>query len=318
MKTYYLPTEQIDAYLLDLLDRVKRLDPLPAVWCPVTRSGDELVKKLTNFAAKHEPSILEKAELLSIEIDNGGREISFLGGDPSEALAGKSVLLLDGAVHSGNTMCRCVDRILSHKPSHLTSYSIVVKRSSAFLPTFWSLMIDHTDRAYFLLDRIPNNRLNTGKSRKQPFVHLRKLDSAVSHRPLLESGVPSIDRLTWTDRYFQMQVSNSCTYVLETAAAIVGFVSVHIADQELVVDEVVVDPNARAHGYGGILMRFADTLARHHDCRFVRLNAIENKVDWYRGFGYEPIPGHAAISLDDEKYHPMHRKVLYHHNPLED
>lgn len=59
-------------------------------------------------------------------------------------------------------------------------------------------------------------------------------------------------------------------------------------------------------------MRFADTLARHSDCRFVRLNAIENRVSWYRDHGYTVVSGKEPLLLDSERYVPMERRVLYH------
>jgi hypothetical protein len=59
-------------------------------------------------------------------------------------------------------------------------------------------------------------------------------------------------------------------------------------------------------------MRFADTLARQSNCLWVRLNAIENKVEWYKKFGYSLIGGRVPISLDDKKYFPMEHKIIYH------
>ena len=89
-----------------------------------------------------------------------------------------------------------------------------------------------------------------------------------------------------------------------------------LGSDSLVIDEIVVDKNHHKKGYGSILLRLADTLARQSDCRFVRLNAIETRIEWYQGFGYEPSPGKRPLVLDSEKYIPMERQVLYHIDPL--
>jgi N-acetylglutamate synthase-like GNAT family acetyltransferase len=179
-------------------------------------------------------------------------------------------------------------------------------------------MINETDRAYFFLKEIPNNRLDAGPSRPQPPVQLRRLSKGhLSKQPVI-SKVKSIDRLTWSDRLFQMQSTNEtvCTYALEKAGNIVGFLTVHQDGQDaLSIDEIVVDITQREHGYGGVLLRFADTLARHSDCRAVRLNAIKDKISFYKGFDYQEIPGKDALLLDDEEYQPMERRVLYHQPP---
>jgi GNAT superfamily N-acetyltransferase len=206
----------------------------------------------------------------------------------------------------------CASQILKHSPASLTTYALAVKRCSAFFPTIWGVMTEAGDRPYFLLKQIPNNRLNAGANRKQPPVHIRLLAAEHTKLPPMPSTLESIDRVTWSDRLFQMRTSpGTSTYVLERGAIVVGFLTLHMDADQLTVAEVVVDPSHQANGYGGILMRFAETLARQADCRVVRLNAIREKVAVYEGFGFAKQPV-APIKLDDEEYHPMERLVLYH------
>ena len=175
-------------------------------------------------------------------------------------------------------------------------------------------MIDETDRAYFLLETLPNNRLDVGQHPLPP-VHLRLLSKDHLLMPAIVSGVASIDRIKWSDRLFQMEAADNgtCTYVLERASCIVGFLTIHPIDGKgVAVDEIVVDPTKQGHGYGGILLRFADNVARHSDCQIIRLNAIKSKVELYEGFGYEQCQGKSPLFIDNEEYIPMHRKVLYH------
>lgn len=323
MTTYYLGREETRAYLLDFLRRLGQVEVRPTIWCPVTRSGEALVKILVTLAVEKFPELIEGVRLLSIDVDNGRSEVSFPNGNPEDLRDG-SVLLLDGAIHSGGMMSACAAEILKYEPAELASYALVMKRGSSFIPTLWGLMINETDRAFFLLEQIPNHRLdavghNQQTQKKQPQVHLQRLSEHLLNAPALQSGVDSMDRMTWSDRHFQMVASNHeiCTYVLQRGMKLVGFVTMHrLPCGGLMVDEIVTDPEQQGKGYGGILMRFADTLARQGRCRAVRLLAIEGKVEFYEKHEYRKVGGAAPIQLDGETYLPMEKAVLYHQSPV--
>jgi ribosomal protein S18 acetylase RimI-like enzyme len=313
-----LGQEEVYAYLRDLVKRLSTASVFPTVWCPITESGESLLHALVDVVKSAFPEWLKRIQILGIEVDGDEREsrIKFLD-DPQKSIEGNSLLLLDGAVHSGRMMRDCVDEVLKHKPSAVSSYTLVIKKCSLFIPTMWGLMMDEQDRAYFLLSEIPNQRLNVGKKSQLP-LHIRLLEESHTARPPVVSGVASMDRMTWWDRLYQMNASDGdiCTYVLECSDAVAGYLTVRYFDPAgLAIDEIAVDISARRAGYGGILIRFADTLARHSNARIVRLNAIENRIDWYEGHHYFKSPGKAVLSLDKERYQPMDRKVLYHKNP---
>jgi ribosomal protein S18 acetylase RimI-like enzyme len=91
----------------------------------------------------------------------------------------------------------------------------------------------------------------------------------------------------------------------------IGYLSLHFSDStSLFITEIAVCETQQGNGYGPILMRFADNLARQSDCLWVRLNAIENKIGFYEGFGYKKIPGREPIKLDGEVYYPMEHRVM--------
>lgn len=323
MTTYYLSRSETRAYLLDLLRRLERLESRPTVWCPITRSGEALLEILVELATEKFPELIEGVRVVSIDVDSGRNEVSFPNAD-SEELRGQNVLLLDGAIHSGGMMSACAAEVLRYEPAELASYALVMKRGSSFIPTMWGLMVEETDRAFFLLDVIPNNRLdavghNGPSQKKQPQVHMQRLNERMLNAPVLKSGVDSMDRMRWSDRHFQMVASDNqtCTYVLQRGANIVGFVTMHgLPCGGLMVDEVVTDPQQRSKGYGGILMRFADTLARQGNCRVVRLLAIKNNVEYYEKHEYRRIEDAKPIPLDNEEYFPMEKAVLYHQSPV--
>jgi hypothetical protein len=124
--------------------------------------------------------------------------------------------------------------------------------------------------------------------------------------------------MTWDDRLWQMKTGDGAitTYVLEQGETIVGFLTVHIDErarpETMTIMEIASD---KGNGFGGVLIRFADTLARQSECAVVRLHAIKDRVGFYERFGYSACMGSADLSLGLEVYRPMERPVLYHHQP---
>jgi N-acetylglutamate synthase-like GNAT family acetyltransferase len=318
--TYFLGIEETRAYLRDLLRRIERFEMRPTVWCPITRSGIDLLKVMLDLIRAEFPQLAEGVRVLPIEVDG---KIKFLAGNPSSSLWGQSVLLLDGAIHSGAMMSRCATKVLSYGPSALSSYALVIKRGSGFIPTLWGVTMDETDRAFFLLDEIPNNRLDAGYSvrseKRQPPVHIERLAERMLDLPKVVSGVKSMDRMTWSDRHFQMKSTRHQvgTYVLERCKSIVGYLTMHTLENGtgLMIDEIAVDKKQRGRDYGGILMRFADTLARQANSPVIRLFAIADKVGFYKGFGYRLVDGESPITLGNEIYNLMEKVVTYYLSP---
>jgi len=321
VNTYLIGKDEVRAYVRDLVNRLEKIDPFPTVWCPVTKSGDAIQAVITDALKAHRPERLNGVRVVPIDVaraETGAITITFPESDPSAEFHGKSVLLLDGAIHSGETMRLCAAEVLKFGPAELSSYSLVMKAGAAFIPTFWGLGIDETDRAFFLLDQIPNNRLDAGTKEKQAPVHLERLSRSHVDKQQVNTTVKSMNRMTWSDRLFQMEAADAqppCSYLLFRGTTIVGYLTVHASGDEFSIDEVAVDEKFTGQKYGGILMRFADTLARQGGCARVRLNAIEGKVSLYEKFGYRKISGRPPLVLDDETYYPMERTVLYHQRP---
>ncbi len=212
-------------------------------------------------------------------------------------------------------MAKAVRTLKQRGVAGVTTYTLVLKRSSRFIPSLWGVMVNDHDRAYFLLEHTPNNRLTTHLSERNPFLHLRLLAEADTKLTPVKCGVRSLDRATWGDRWYNMA---SCghdqhTYLLETSKGVVGYLTVHGEHPDCrVIDEVAVGKQHKGEGHGGVLLRFADTLARHRDCRCVQLNAIKEQYSWYKKNGYKLLPGRKPILLDGEEYSPMERVLLYH------
>ncbi|MGI8605367.1 MAG: GNAT family N-acetyltransferase [Verrucomicrobiales bacterium] len=315
MNTHFLSDATIDAYLKDLLDRLRLMGQPPDAICAVTSSGVQLLGRLTNLIAAENSCPLRSAVTLSFGKTAGSK--LHVTGAPEEELKNKRCLLIDSAVHTGRLMNRCRRFLIERDAAEITSYGLVVKRGSRHVPTFWGMMIDDLDRAIFCLETIPNNRLLAGDAAGQHHVCMSVLDEVSVRSPLLKTDVDSIDRVTWSDRLFAMQSASKDrgvrTYVLEHAHGIIGLLSVHQEPHTgiLVVDEVALDNAWKRKKLGGVLMRFALTLARHHDCRKVLLNAIENQVGFYRKLRFEEVPGADKLHLDEETYIAMHKAIIH-------
>lgn len=126
-----------------------------------------------------------------------------------------------------------------------------------------------------------------------------------------------MDRITWSDRLYDMKASVTDhftrTYLMNKATQAIGYLTIHMeaGGKSLVVDEVALDKNWHRKRLGGVLLRFACTLARHHDCKKVKLNAIEDHVNFYEEHGFKRSPGREPLCLDRETYHPMEKPVLH-------
>lgn len=220
-------------------------------------------------------------------------------------------------------MYDCVSKVVAMGAERVCTYSLVIKKGTKFVPSMWGVTIEDVDRAFFLLDTIPNHRLDAGSPhgtdpRRPIYVHMRALAEGDTDKPPVISGLESIDRVTWSDRYFDMKVGHDkrCTYLLEHGPRIVGFVTLSHPDEEtLSIDEVAVDKRERKKKYGPVLLRFADTMARSYNCRRVRLYAISDRVEWYKGFGYEQA-GTEVLKLGMEGYLPMQKAVVYNRSWL--
>src|SRR6266568_1241594 len=101
MKTYHLGREETHGYLRDFVSRLREFQPMPTVWCPVTESGDDLLRALLEVVQADFQDMIETVRLLPVEVTDGGNAVHFAGERPEDALPGQSVLMFDGAVHSG-------------------------------------------------------------------------------------------------------------------------------------------------------------------------------------------------------------------------
>lgn len=310
MITQYLGEAEVDAYLRDLGRRLLANGTPPTVWCVVGRSGATLAHRLFKITPELSGNVvlvLHEREAKTIQLDTD---------DPVRDIKGQRIMVIDSSVHTGQTMLEVVRKLLSYEPAAVTSYTLVLKRGSVFVPTYWGVTIGDHDRAYFLLDHLPNNRL---EAKKVQDCHLRLISETDLELPSIECGVDSMDHASWADRLYDMRCSDQerRTYILEVGGARVGYLTYSIRPllhgrMVLMVDEIAVEKDHQNLGHCGTMLRWAETMARQIGAEEIQLWAIEHAIPVYRKFGFKFVAGPEVLDLKTEKYTLMYKRVIYH------
>ena len=305
MHTWHLADDTVDAYLRDLID--ERLLKIPDVerwvWFPIGGSGNVLVKRALVLAPA---GLRDMTQLSRVTHVRQEEKISFEDDDLDSLLDGANALVIDSSVHSGWTMKAVAEKIACHNPRAITSYSLVVKRGSSFVPSYCGLVIDDHDRALFLMNKYPNNRM-------MPTGVVRKLDKSDMARPPVATTVSSLNRVTWGDMWFDVSTDPMRrTYVYERKGQILAYMSFLLEDGDhMVLDTLAVDNKFQKQGIGGWLLRWAETSGRCGDCSCVRLWAEGNAIPFYKKQGYGPITSQ-VVTMPGETYTLMGKALLHH------
>lgn len=308
MHTYFLGLEEVKAYAQDFAQRLAALGTgaFPDVWCPLGRSGQEILNVISKFLPQEYKEIVK---VVPLQFNRDTNKAGLESPDDASVLQGKTVLIMDSSVHSGSTMEACVDEAARCGVANTISYSLVVKRGTSFIPNYFGLIISDHDRAYYLLESMPTYPVCCRGS-------LRRISAAdVQRNPShIDSQVESIAAITWADLWYETKAKHSNVYLCTQNSSVLGYISFLIADNRwLFVDAVAVDSKYQGLKLGGALMRWAEIFARTHNCTGIVLWAIEDRVGWYSDMGYN-LAGE-ELDLGNEKYKKMSRKLLYNLKP---
>ncbi len=308
MHTYFLGREEVAAYAKDLAERLLQLEgKFPGVWCTIGNSGEEIALVVGESLPKE---IRSKIQIIGINYDRDKKAISFQNRRDKNALPKNApVMVIDSSVHSGTTMLAAHKTLRDLSVKDIFSYSLVLKHGSCFIPNLFGLVIHEYDRAYFLLEKIPNHRI-------MPFGALRKLAQTDTRRrqQRIKTGLPSIDKMTWCDLWYEVKTGGKNVFVYEESGKILGFISFQNRNGHLFIDALAVDKSQERKGIGGNLMRWAETSARLSCCRAIELWAIKNRIKFYEEKArFELKP--EEMELGSEKYCRMERALLYSIDP---
>lgn len=310
MQTYLLSDEDIRRYGLDLLSRWRALQAnAPIQWLSLGMSGDKMARALYALLTPQEQL---RIEFRRLQYNRADKALVILDNEIlPDFRKDKRVFLIDSAVHSGGTM-RTVTEKLAAAGAAVMSYTLVLKRTSEFVPSLFSLMIDEHDRALFQLDELPNNRLK----RVDPFGHLRMIQAEDVHRPMnLNTDVASIQKISYGDLYYDAVAHRGLVYLYEQEGEIRGYIHFTRSNGILEIDTILADENHRGTGIGGAMMRWAETYARSNACASIDLWSIDSQRSFYDKYFFELVDGKPLDLGDGEVYYRMTKRVLYNIKP---
>lgn len=310
MRTLYLGREEVDAYARDFVARLEELaNDFPVIWCPIGKSGDHLARLLAPLLSSENQ---EKIIVVPVSYDKTTRKaVLDEQNDAIDIANATTVLVLDSSVHSGGSMLSVMRLLAKIGKARLLSYTLVIKRGAKFLPHYFGVVVGDHDRVLFLLSAIPNNRLFAGKDLPVGFFRRIEADDAKRNQDSLDTGVSSLDKISWGDLYYDHRANGYDVIVVEDQDQIAGFVKLKIRDgRTLCIDVIANDKAYRGKGVGGALMRYAETIGRAHECRYVELWAIENQVEFYKKFKFTNTDDFIDTG-GGEVYYLMKRPLLY-------
>jgi GNAT superfamily N-acetyltransferase len=306
LNTVFLSDSEVAAYLKDLLGRLQGLGELmPRVWCPIGPSGVRLAQLAMVEAAKIDPDLPSRICQMPITFDRKSRAISFPDeADPGSVVKDEHILLFDGFINSGGTIIAAYRAVEAMNPREVSSYSLVIRRGTSFIPCFFGIMTGNHDRVHFLRDVIPNNRL-------PDFGCVRKLSEEDLEKPMVQTGEDFIDKFTWSEYKYEMEADpRRRTYLYERGGVLQGFVSFrHSRGKALLVDTLGVGRQYQKQGIAGHLLRWAETYGRHTGRRAVLLWGVEQQKDFYEKRGFRALG--KSMTVDGARFFLMGRKLLY-------
>lgn len=328
MITHYLGDQEVTAYAKDFAGRLASLRPeiFPTVWSPIGKSGDKMLRVVAqelgkilsqqlrdNASTAQELSkLFSSIQIVELFFNKERREISVGARSTNDDLKCANVLVLDSSIHSGSSMLAAVRHAFKHGAASVISYTLTVKKSSSFLPHYFGVVVGDHDRVLFQLDGIPNNRLFTKKY--NPIGCFRRITETDSDHPcaMLKVGVPSIDRISLGDLYYEHRANGYDVIVVEDQDKIAGYLKIKAhPKKQLQLDVVAADESYKGKGIGGALIRYAETMGRANCCTHIELWSIEDKIELYRRFGFQ-LTDEMINAGGGERYCLMKKRLLYH------
>ncbi|HUK60613.1 MAG TPA: GNAT family N-acetyltransferase [Stellaceae bacterium] len=305
MITHFLGAEEVNGYAHDLAERLASTE-FPPTWFALGLSG----QKMAQAVGIHLPTELQdKLRLVRVACKRDDASISFIDSLDGLDLKAQPVLLLDSAIHSGKSMLVVAEKLLQIGVGDLITYALVLKRGSCFIPNYFGVLIDDTDRSYFQLEAIPNNRLI---AKKKPFGFLRTIRQDDYVRPPIETDVPSITAVTFGDLIYEATAKDALVYLYMHKNEACGYIDFEIRDRKVLINLVVSSKTYASQGVGTALIRWAETCGRSARCEMVELWAIQDRVPFYKHIKFETVSGTPPIIVSDkEQYVFMRRRILY-------
>lgn len=305
MITHFLGAEEVAAFCRDLAKRLVALESnFPYRWFPIGLSGAKIADVLLNSL---DDDHRNKIVLSSVYCNRADSTIQFEDTPEERDVSNAPVLLIDSAVHSGQTMARISRKLWSLEFPNIITYSLMVKRTSVIIPSYFGVLVGDRDRVFFQLEEMPNNRLND----RALFGVLREVSSGDAGKSLDGIGPPFGDTHSMSDFIYDKETRGYRTYLYEHAGNIAGFITIGRNGKDCFIDSMATVPSYRKKGVSTSLMRWAETWARANKCDTMTLWAFPDAIPTYVHFEYKEVPG-KTLSYDGmRQYHFMVKKLIY-------
>ena len=307
MHTHHLGTEDVCQYLADLVDKLNiRKDKLfPDVFCPIGTSGMSLLNEFVELVPKGYPF-----EVIPINYSREKKIVEGLSDEKIQQLQkAKCVLILDSAIHAGTTMRKSIDAVRTVYSGKIITYSLVIKRGAVFIPNYFGMVMDPHDRAFFLLDKIPNRPII-----ENGIVRILEKEDLVRQPSSVDCGSRDLVVPTWGDFWYDIMTKKSHVFVYENNGAIQGVLSFTIDGESAFLDLLASDKNAKGTGIGGGLLHWLRCFARSKRCTRIHLWAVESAADFYKKSGYKETG--KTVILDGINHFQMEKKLIFDAWPL--
>jgi GNAT superfamily N-acetyltransferase len=301
--THFLGEDEVAAYCRDFARRLTALGHnFPAKWFVLGESGEKISALIFELL----PSELrKKVKATTVYVDRKTNRVRYANA-PGDRLGNRGVLLIDSAVHSGQSMSRVVWSLWQHGASSVLTYTLMLKRSSKFIPTYFGILVEDKDRVYFQLDEMPNNRL----CETPPFGVLKEVEPADFKKKLLKVGPPFED-LTIGDLLYEKRTRNYHPYLYELNGQVAGFINFGKKKNVLFVDAWATAKRFQGKGIGGALLRWAETWGRSNRCDAIELWAFKPAIKTYKHLGFEFLGNNIMKLGTGQSYSLMGKKLLY-------
>lgn len=303
MITYYLGDTEVRGYAQDLARRLDG-DSFPSVWFALGQSGArmaDVVAESLNEERRRELRVVR------VTCDRTTKAVRIIDDISTIDLGMARVLVIDSAIHSGSSMLTVCEYLATLGAGSMATYSLVLKISSCFVPSFFGVLIGEEDRAYFQLDELPNNRLM--KSR-DAYGYIRPIREEDVLLPTIAVGVESVES-SFGELLYEHKARGSSVYLFIHNNEVCGFVCFRVNGDRLFLNTLASGSAHRSRGVGTALVRWAETYARSRRCRVIELWAIDSKIDFYANLDFSRVEGRKIRYSNDVSYNFMRRKILY-------
>jgi hypothetical protein len=206
--THFLGDEEVKAYCLDFAKRLVALkDEFPKKWFLLGQSGEKIAAVVFDFL----PAEFRKlVTVTTVYVDRKTNRVRYKNSINEIRFGSAPILLIDSAIHSGQSMSEVVGSLWRAGAANILTYTLMLKRSSKIIPTYFGILVEDKDRVYFQLDAMLNNRL----CEDPPFGILKEVTEEDREKKISKIGPPFED-LTISDLLYGKRTQNYHPYIYE-------------------------------------------------------------------------------------------------------